>query len=327
MDVVERYLRNVRTYLPGGREEDVVAELRENIRAQLEDREERLGRPLSEDERIGVLRAHGHPLLVAGQYRSDGRRLVLGREVIGPALFPFFRIAILAAAAITALVLAFGAVAAMLGHAGPVPFFRTAVYYLSLQIGLAVAVFAGLQAWLRRTAPTWDPRKLPASNPSPPSPVALRVQAAVGLLATWIFLWFWTRFPDPLVLAGSSLSDLRPGPAWELLHLGVTVSTLLGLVTPALTLLRPAWRRYRWIVSLFASGAFIAFGTVSLWSGAWVVPAFVPPETEAVELAVGINKGFIFGLGLALFFTALATVFEVTLGAWRAFRRRPGDEA
>ena len=36
---------------------------------------------------------------------------------------------------------------------------------------------------------------------------------------------------------------------------------------------------------------------------------------------------FPFGLGLALLFTALARVFEVTLGAWRAFRRRPGDEA
>ena len=71
MDVVERYLSTLRAYLPAGREDDLVAELGENIRAEVEDREDRLGRPLFEEEKVAILRAHGHPFLVAGRYRSD----------------------------------------------------------------------------------------------------------------------------------------------------------------------------------------------------------------------------------------------------------------
>ena len=323
MDVVERYLLNVRAYLPTGREDDLVAELGENIRAEVEDREERAGRPLAEEERVGILRAHGHPFLVAGRYRSDGRRLVLGREVIGPALFPFFRLALIAAGAVTGLVLAFGATASMFGLVRPVPWFRTAVFYLSLQVGIATAVFAALELWFRRTAQTWNPGRLPVPR-RPASPGSLRIQALVQILATGVFLWIWVAFPDPLALVAPALADLRPGPAWRLVHLGVLASTVLSLVTPALTVFRPGLRRYRWLVSLFSAGAFIAFAAASLWSGAWVLPADLRPELEATELAVGINAGITFGLGLAVVVTAMATVVEVAVGLWRELRRPPG---
>jgi hypothetical protein len=322
MDLVERYLLNVRTYLPRQGKDDLVTELGGNIRAQVEDREAALGRPLSEEEQSAVLRAHGRPLLVAGHYRSDGRRLVLGREVIGPALFPFFRISLLAAGAITGLVLAFGASASMLGLGRPVPWFRTAVFYLSLQLGIATAVFAGMEVWFRRTAQTWDPRRLPVPR-KPATPGFLRTRALLQLLATGVFLWIWAAIPDPLPLLGPGLADLRPGPAWRLLYLGVMASTVLSLVGPTLTVVRPEWRRFRWLVSLFSSGAFIAFAAASLWSGAWVLPADPRPEIEVAELAVGINAGITFGLGLAVVVTALATLVEVVRGAWLEFRRRP----
>ena len=323
MDVVERYLENVRTYLPGGREDDLVAELRENVRAQVEDREERLGRPLTEEERIGVLRAHGHPVLVAGQYRSDGRRLVLGTEVIGPALFPFFRISVLAVAAITALVLAFGGAASLVFGARAFPYFRTAVLMLSIQLCIATAVFAALEAWFRRTSQTWDPRRLPLPARRSRTPGSLRLGAAFQIFVTVVVLWAWLAFPDPVRLLGRGFADLRTGPAWRLLYLGVLASTYLSLATPVLTLLRPDWRKYRWIVSLFSSGVFIALAGASLWNGAWVVPAGSHQGLEAVDLAVGINSGITFGLGLTVFFTAVGTVFEVARGAWREFRQAP----
>jgi hypothetical protein len=322
VDVVERYLLTLRTYLPAGREDDLVAELRENIRAEVEDREERLGRPLTEEERVGLLRSHGHPFLVAGRYRSDGRRLVLGREVIGPALFPFFRISLLAVAAVTGLVLAFGAVASMAGIGRPIPYFRTTVFYLSLQVGIATLAFAAMEVWFRRTAQTWDPRRLPTPRASA-TPISLRIQALLQLVGTGIFLWIWIAVPDPLPFLGPALADLRAGPAWRLLYLGLLASTLLGLITPALTVLHPAWRRFRWVVTLFSSGAFIAFAGASLWNGAWVLPASARPDIDAVDLARGINSGFIFGLGLAVFVTGLATVFEVVRGAWREYRATP----
>jgi len=322
MDVVERYLLNLRACLPAGREEDLVAELRENIRAEVEDREERLGRPLFEEERVAILRAHGHPFLVAGRYRSDGRSLVLGREVIGPALFPFFRISLLAIAAVTGLVLAFGAVASLVGIGRPIPYFRTTVFYLSLQVGIATLAFSAMEVWFRRSAQTWDPRRLPVPS-RPATPTSLRVQALLQIAFMGVFLWFWAAFPDPIALSGHALDGLRPGPAWRYLYLGVLGSTLVSLGTPLLTLLEPSWRRYRWVVTLFSSGVFIAFAGASLWNGAWVMPPSALPDVDAAELARRINSGFILGLGVTILVTGLTTVFEVVRGAWREYRATP----
>lgn len=324
MDVVDRYLLNVRAFLPGGAQDDFVAELRENIRSQVEDREEGLGRPLTEEERIAILRAHGHPLLVAGAYRSDGRRLVLGREVIGPALFPFYRLALIGAGSITMPVLVFGGVASTLGGGPPFPGLRTAVFYLSVLATVATLVFAGLDAWFRRTAQTWDPRKLPASNRIPVTPTARRVQAALQLVATLVVLWLWLTVVPSALQAGAAARDVGLGQAWSLLHLGVTASTGLSLLTPALALLRPDWHRFRWLVSLFSSGAFIAFATASAWSRDWVLPRPSLDAGEALAVAArceGINRGIVFGLGLGIVITALVTVFEVVRGAWLEYRR------
>jgi hypothetical protein len=321
MDVVDRYLLNVRAYLPAAAREDYVAELRENIRAQVEDREERLGRPLGEDERIAILRAHGRPLLVAGAYRSDGRRLVLGREVIGPELFPFYRLALLGVAAITELVVGFASAAASIDDRPPFPVFRTAFFQLALLATIATVVFGLLDAHFRRTAQTWDPRALPASERKPVTPGARRVGAGVQIAFTLAFLWFWVAFNSSPYVQRFGIHGVQLGPAWRLLYVGLTVSTVISLATPMMTLVRPDWHRLRWLVSLFSSGAFIAFTMASMWTGDWVVPAAALDALRVEALCDGINQGFKFGLGITVLVVALNTVSEVVRGAWREYRR------
>lgn len=321
MDVVDRYLLNVRAYLPAAARDDFVAELRENIRAQVEDREEKLGRPLGEEERVAILRAHGRPLLVAGAYRADGRRLVLGREVIGPALFPFYRLALLGIGAITGLVVAFGSVVASSGDRPPFPVFRTAFFQIALLATIATGVFGLLDAHFRRTARTWDPRALRASERKPVTPTARRVGAAAQILGTLVFLWLWIAFNASPHVQRLGIHDIRLGPGWRLLYAGLTVSTVLSLATPAMTLVRPEWHRHRWLVSLFSSGAFIAFTLASMWTGDWVVPVTPLDALRVGNLCEGINRGFQFGLGITVLVVALTTVSEVVRGAWREYRR------
>src|SRR5260370_27390650 len=86
MDLLERYLQAVRTYLPTSKKEDILKELGENLRAKMEEKETDLGRPLSEDELAEILKKHGHPLLVATRYRQS-------RHLIGSTLFPFYWLA------------------------------------------------------------------------------------------------------------------------------------------------------------------------------------------------------------------------------------------
>jgi hypothetical protein len=88
--LVERYLRAVRQYLPRGQREDIIKELSEHFLEQIEERQTELGRPVTVAEVEAILKQHGHPLIVAGRYLGDSRSLALGRQLIGPALFPFY---------------------------------------------------------------------------------------------------------------------------------------------------------------------------------------------------------------------------------------------
>ena len=84
MDLLERYIHAVRFWLPRDQQDDVAAELAEDIRSQIEEQESRLGRALNESEVAALLKQRGRPLLVANRYRPQ-------QYLIGPALFPVYR--------------------------------------------------------------------------------------------------------------------------------------------------------------------------------------------------------------------------------------------
>ncbi|HWC66326.1 MAG TPA: hypothetical protein VG777_09595, partial [Thermoanaerobaculia bacterium] len=64
MDLIERYLQAVRLWLPGSRKQDIIAELREDLRSQVEDRETELARPLDDAEIEAILKRCGRPIAV-----------------------------------------------------------------------------------------------------------------------------------------------------------------------------------------------------------------------------------------------------------------------
>jgi len=121
MATLDSYLAAVGKYLPKGQEEDILGELRDHLLSLLEEREGRLGRPLTEAEEEAVLRAYGEPLTVAGGYRADGRCLAFGPQLIGPALFPFYlkvlSINLAVVMAVTSVALAGNLIAGFAGEA------------------------------------------------------------------------------------------------------------------------------------------------------------------------------------------------------------------
>jgi hypothetical protein len=90
MDLLDRYVHAVSSFLPLAQQDDIVTELSANLRAQMDDREAELGRPLSEAEQEAILQQHGHPMIVAGRYQPNQGGLVFGRQLIGATLFPFY---------------------------------------------------------------------------------------------------------------------------------------------------------------------------------------------------------------------------------------------
>ncbi|MGO8758099.1 MAG: hypothetical protein ACLQG3_08245 [Terracidiphilus sp.] len=83
MELLDRYLQAVKKHLPWERQDDIVAELRANLEAQLEDKEAALGRPLTVQEAEEWLKQIGSPLQVAARYQRQ-------QYLIGPAIFPTY---------------------------------------------------------------------------------------------------------------------------------------------------------------------------------------------------------------------------------------------
>jgi hypothetical protein len=83
MELLDRYLQAVKKHLPWQRQDDIIAELRANLESQLEDREEEIGRPLTDAEVEAWLKELGPPLQVAARYQPQ-------QYLIGPAVFPTY---------------------------------------------------------------------------------------------------------------------------------------------------------------------------------------------------------------------------------------------
>ncbi|MGB8029667.1 MAG: hypothetical protein WCF30_08365 [Terracidiphilus sp.] len=83
MELLDRYLQAVKRHLPWQRQDDIIAELRANLEAQLEDKEAELGRPITKAEAEEWLKQMGSPIQVAARYQRQ-------QYLIGPTLFPTY---------------------------------------------------------------------------------------------------------------------------------------------------------------------------------------------------------------------------------------------
>src|ERR1700674_3429378 len=84
MQLLERYLQAVKFWLPKEQKEDIIAELSEDIRSQIDEKEAELSRKLNEPELESILKQRGRPILVANRFLPQ-------EHLIGPVLFPIYR--------------------------------------------------------------------------------------------------------------------------------------------------------------------------------------------------------------------------------------------
>lgn len=159
MEMLDRYLRVVRFWLPKPEREDIAAELSETIRSQIEEKEAELGRKLSDAEVEAVLDRWGHPLRVAERYLPP-------RHLIGPTLFPVYVF-------VLELVLLFYLVPWLLVWIGVLIFYPA---YRAAHPGLAV--LAPLQSW-------WLIALHAFAITTAGFALAERAYAKSGRLATW----------------------------------------------------------------------------------------------------------------------------------------------
>jgi hypothetical protein len=327
---LDRYLKDVRTYLPADQADDIVNELSENLLAQFEDRENDLGRPLTEAEQEAILKDHGKPLVVAARYRADDQSFTFGRISIGPALFPAYRQVLSLLFSITSIVVVIGA---SLGVTEPQvgSVLSSLALAAVIQFGVITAIFVAAEraiiadpsraALEGRTALPSGPRSLldriaDGLIGKEVGHVVPRRTSATDLAVAAIFLGWLIVIRPP-----HEVAFLRSGPGWETYYLPLILVVTATVIQSIVTLVRPAWSRLRSYVRIASDLAIFGLFMASAQLGSWVVLAdpsgAVPGQVKGV---IEINRWIGVSLGVAAAIALVQTLLEVRR-LWISSRR------
>jgi len=287
MDLINRYLQAVKFWLPKNQKQDIIAELAEDLRSQIEDREAELGRQLNESEVAELLKQRGRPVLVANRYRPQ-------QHLIGPVLFPIylFVLEVVAGFYLLPWVLVWITVAIFRPvHPGQslsatIGSFWTSFWPMAFfMVGSITTVFAILERVQDKSKfmQQWDPRKLPPVRDPNRIPLSTSVtELTVNIVFCSWWLWWagghW--YPTLIHFAGVTVTL---APVWRYFFWGYFLLGVVNTVASAVNVFRPYWTLERAVFRLLSDGA----GSAICWlMKANIVAAIsvvnVAPEKTAV---------------------------------------------
>jgi hypothetical protein len=316
MELVERYLQAVRCWLPKAQQDDIIAELSEDIRSQVADLEAGLGHPLDEDELAALLKERGHPVAVAGSYLPQG-------YLIGPALFPTYRV-------VLKILLLWIIVPAFVFIVGPIRAFtspdpgRAVVATLGSlwqaaisAIGIITLVFAILEQQQVRLPflHQWDPRRLPALRLGPePKPGSL-FGSIIELVFVVIFTTWWLEVVWSQTLYRSGGVEIVLGPVWATYRVPILIAGLAGIMSAGLKISSPSRTRLRSAIQLVRDGITLVVALLLFRGEPWVVvhaPNLPAAMAEGVTIMAELSAIIgILGSGVGAAIGLLVTIFRL----------------
>jgi len=323
MELLDRYVQAVNSFLPQAQHDDIGKELSANLQAQMDDRSAELGRPLSEAEQEALLQQHGHPMVVAGHYQMNQGRLVFGRQLIGTTLFPFYRRVLwlnvgVSVAIYLVVIIAFIAS----GNAFTV---TGILSVLLLQLFVQFVVVTGIFSALEQYLPTrpWNPHRLSAVPVLPrQGQQRPRLEAIAEIVAITVsLLWLRVFFTQPSLLFGSAADTYQLGMVWQQVVLPTMLLYVVSIAQAVITLFRPTWVRFRLVVRLATESVALGIVVYLLRTGHWVV--LVHPIDNGGTALDTINEYVFYGL----LSTAVGVVIVVLIDVWKLLRVVPKQAA
>jgi len=317
MQLLDTYLKAVARFLPAAERDDIVRELSENLRSQIDDREAQINRPLTDTEVKALLDRLGSPLEVAGRYQQNTRVLAFGRVLVGPVLFPFYTKVLGFNLGITA------AVIVIIGTALRRPAASLAqglLIHLFIQFAIVTLIFSLVEMGLGGRPGTSDLQR-PAAPVAPPrGRDKLRVSrleslsqiVALGILLAWL--------PALRDFARSAFAGagLAPAPIWRVVYVTLAGLWCAGIAQASVNLFRPGWAGFRSVARLAMDLVWMGMVVITLSAGRWV-GALDPGAPSAVAQAAtveGINRGLFIGLVV----TSIVSVIMIFFDARRLIR-------
>jgi len=253
MELLDRYLEAVKKHLPWTRQDDIIAELRANLEAQLEDKEAELGRPLTPVEAEDWLKQIGPPMQVAARYQPQ-------QYLIGPTLFPYYWYALRLATLWGTIGYSIGVAARIALHSPS----WTSVFEELLRVpgvllmtgGVVTLIFAVIESAaihfpaIPGTSCNWSPSSLPPVEKYAVSGKKPRsyAYAVAEVIFGFLFLAWWLLVPaHPYLLLGPGEAYLKASPFqlasfWVQFYWWVVALNVLQLGWRCVDLYRGIWQ-------------------------------------------------------------------------------------
>ena len=303
-ELLDRYLHALRFWLPRAQQDEIVAEVAEDLRSAIEDKEAELDRPLQPDEVAGIIKRRGEPMRVASAYGSP--------QLIGPELLPAYWFLLRTTILWILLPLHLVITAPLALRSGePAVIVHTSwsfVKWSLFAVGAITVAFAVMQRRPHK-ARDWDPRKLqPVSSSigisqSPPS----RAAAIAEILSSLVFsaLWIYLMQRPPAVPIGDVA--ISAAPVWHSLFWPILAVLSSGIPAGVAILLRPARTRLRSVVRLVSDGLSLILVLTLLRVDRWVE---ISGAGLRPDVLVRIGDAIHQGLWISLLFVAMSLLLD-----------------
>jgi len=238
MELIDRYVNEVGRHLPRKDRADIQVELQSTLVDMLEDRVE--GEPSQEDV-VALLKEFGSPQKVAASYWPQGQYL------IGPSLFPLFRMVlgiVLTVFIIVQLVLVGIAVVfnqEILTFLSVLDIFSEMIGSAFVSFGIVVIVFAILQRFDVRPDTVdadWDPRELPQVEQVD---TVSRGGRVAEITFSLVIIAFLLLLPDKIGVVVTPGTEIILNPVIGTYIPLIILSISLGVVLDIILLWRGRW--------------------------------------------------------------------------------------
>jgi hypothetical protein len=321
MGLLEKYLQAVKFWLPNSQQADIIAELRDDIHSEVEERESSLGRSLTDKEWEAILKQRGRPLLVAEKYLPQ-------RWLIGPVLFPAYwfvlKIVLLCYFAPCIVVwvglIVLNAQYRMnhLGWAsiGDMLFLlrNSLISCTVVTIIFAIIERAKDQNWV---ADDWSPRKLPAVRNTKRIP---RSGSAFGVIFGTILGIWWLKILWTLTVFQSDGLTVTLPPAWHKYFWGFLLIFVVNNASSAYYFMRPYWTRARLAMR---AGSNLLTALVLLLAAREFSPLMTAAPAVLGGKVASISWAITFGLAISFTVAFFICVGLAIVDIWRALRTGP----
>lgn len=315
MELLDRYLHAIEFWLPKRQKQDIIAELSEDLRSQIEEKETELGRKLKDEEVEAILKRCGSPVEVASRYLPK-------RYLIGPTLFPVYRFVLavlIAGCVIPRFLIWLVFLIADPVHRGYLhmenmwstvvffAFFTTLAFAIVENSGVKLEV---LHYWNpRKLPPVRDPNRIGRSGP------LFEIALAV-IFNVWFVSLVWPLRPQVVDLYGV---QIMLAPVWRVLFWSFLALAVANVALAGVNIFRPYWTLLRASLRLLFDG--VGAGLFCWLLKAQALLGISAPSLSAPKAAIVTN---VINLLMARAFpwAIVVTLVILCVDAYRIYRLR-----